>query len=108
MYIRRYYPRGVELTKTFTDDYFNSLVIKYGIEKALLYDNASYEIIFETDEERDEYVTKSYERVYANPRWYIENIENIPTIGSKKVYDKNINCFTMEGTMLQKPKTLEN
>jgi len=108
MYIRRYYPKGNKYNKTLSNDYFNNLVETRGLDFALYQDNANYEIIFESKKERKEYIKSSYERVMANPRWYLDNLEKLPTFSIyNRIFKETDEVFSIEGQkMLSKPKTI--
>jgi len=99
MYIRRFYRKGIELPHTFSDKYFEQMVEDYGLNKALAIDNAQYEIIFESRKERNDYFWQSAQRVIDNPRYYLDNLDNIPEIGNGRVYSEDISCFTHLGML---------
>lgn len=109
MYIRRYYKKGKEIRgKTISDEFFKKLVDSKGIETALFMDNANYDIIFESEEERTQYLNDSYNRVIENIGWYLQNLEEVPTFSASQfIYYENMSCFTPEGGKINsKPKGL--
>ena len=99
MYIRRFYRKGIELPHTFSDLYFEHLVQEKGLDEALWIDNAQYELVFQDRKERNEYFFNSCQRVINNPRYYLDNLDNIPEIGNGRVYSGQISCFTTLGTL---------
>ena len=107
MYIRRYYRRGITKDKSLTEDYFRLLVEQKGLDYALSQDTANLEFIFESKQERDDYVQASYWRVINDPAFYLEHLEEIPTFNkSGKIYDYDIFCYNLEGAFINKPKDL--
>ena len=108
MYIRRYYPKGNTYNKTLSNEYFNQLVEENGLDFALYQDNANYEIIFESKKERKEYIKHSYEKVMANPRWYLDNLDKLPTFSiHNRIYNGKDEVFTIDGQKkVEKTKTI--
>lgn len=84
MRVRRYYKKGVSYPYTVSEEYLVELVELKGEEEAARIDNASYELILDTEEEELSWFYECCARVYANPRWYLDNIEFLPTFRVKK------------------------
>ncbi len=87
MKIRRYYNRGVKYKYTISDEYLEKLKKERGVSQADSLDNASYEILLETKEEEKEWFFDCLNRVYSNPRYYLDRIGKLPTF---KVHIKKI------------------
>lgn len=101
MYIRRYYPQGNKYEKTYTDEYFQEMIVKYGIERAINLDNAEYEFVFESTKERKDFLNSSYDKVIQDTNFYLDNLESIPTFSvHEKILTDNITCFTIDGTKI--------
>lgn len=79
MRIRRYYKRGTSYPYTYSEEYLAKVVEEKGEIEAARLDNASYEIILETIEEEENWFNECLARVYENPRWYLDNIDFLPT-----------------------------
>ena len=90
MRIRRYYRRGSKPKYTISEEYYKILVRKYGVDRASVIDNANYAIILESDEEEKSWYFDCLSRVLSNPRWYLDNIEFLPTfkVNIKKIFPK--------------------
>jgi len=88
MRIRRYYRRGEAYKYTISDVYYDKLIKKYGIDKASMIDNASYDIILDNDEEEKNWFFDCLSRVQSNTRWYLDNLDYLPTfkISIKKIF----------------------
>jgi hypothetical protein len=103
MLIKRYYRKKSKHNRTITDEFFALLIEQKGLPTAIDMDNASYDILFESKEERETYVDNSYKRVLANISYYLDNLEVIPTISNTKVLAGNHqNLFTLDGTLIKK------
>lgn len=87
MFIRRFYRCGFKYNRTYTDEYIKDLIEKLGEEEAMNIDNAEYAIVLENPEEERIWFFESCQRVLDNTRWYLDNLENVPTF---KVNVKNI------------------
>ena len=79
MKIRRYYKKGQKFKYTISDEYYEQLVKERGITEANRIDNASKEIILESIEEEHSWFQDCLHRVYNNPRWYLDNLDYLPT-----------------------------
>ena len=91
MRLRRYYKKGVDYKYTISDAYLDKLTERDGFEKARRLDNASYEIILDTDEEQISWFNDCLKRVMSNPRFYLDNLEFLPEFKvRKKVIYRNI------------------
>ena len=92
MRIRRFYRKGVPYKYTFTDEYYDKLVLEKGLQEADRLDTAEKEIVLESDEEEREWFFDCLNRVIANPRYYLDNYDKIPTfnINIKKIFPKKL------------------
>lgn len=100
MFIRRYYRTNTDYVKTYSDEYFVTLLEKFG-ERAVDFDTADYELVFETEEEKESYVLNSYVRVLNDVGWYLDNLSKVPVFSkSNKVYDGVIKCFDLNGNLI--------
>jgi len=79
MKYRRYYQKGNKYKFVLNDEQFQELVSAVGFEKALEKDNASIELIPETKEEAKQMFNKSCDNVLKNIRFYLDNLDKIPT-----------------------------
>ena len=84
--------KGVEYKYTWSDEYFQRMIREKGEKEALRIDNANYEIILESDEEERSWFFDSCNRVLENTRWYLDNLDRIPTfrVNIKKLFPKII------------------
>ena len=78
MRIRRYYQKGVKYPYTISQEYFERLLEERGEDVACSIDNAHLEIVFDDEEEEREFFFECLRKVYENPRWWLDNLENRP------------------------------
>ena len=83
MNYRRYYPKGSKKFYVLSDEQFNKMVDDLGFEHAIERDNACIELIPETKEEMLNLFFSSCEKVIANTRWYLDNLDKVPTFTIK-------------------------
>jgi hypothetical protein len=83
MMYRRYYPRGSKPKFVLSDEQFEKLVQVFGFESALEKDSASIDLIPETKEEAIQLMNEGCERVLTNTRWYLDNLDKVPTFKLK-------------------------
>jgi uncharacterized protein YdiU (UPF0061 family) len=83
MILRRYYKMGQKYKRTYTDEYVDEMKEKLGDEEASNIDNAEYEIVLESLEEQKSWFFDGCRRVMENPRWYLDNLDKIPTFRVK-------------------------
>ena len=83
MKIRRYYKKGIKYKYTIGDKYLSELIDKYGEEKAARIDNARYEILLESTKEEKSWLDDCCSRILQNTRWYLDNLDKIPTFSVK-------------------------
>jgi len=90
MYLRRYYKKGMKYKYTVTEAYLFELIDTLGESEASKIDNASYEIILESPEEEKAWFFECLERVRRSTRWYLENLDAIPTfkVNMSKIFPK--------------------
>ena len=81
MILRRYYRRGQKYDYTISDEYLEELKnnVDYPEERIMKIDNASYDIVLQTPEEEYEWFMDSCNRVLANTRWYLDNVDKVAT-----------------------------
>lgn len=79
MKLRRYYPRGSKQKYVISDAQFDDVVERCGPKVALERDNASFEIIPDDIDEAYELFNDCCNRVIENPKFYLENLDKIPT-----------------------------
>jgi len=86
----RYYPKGSKHKFVLSEEQFDEMVKTMGLEEAMERDNACIRLIPETDEEALRMFNESCERVIANPRFYLDNLDIIPTFSMRYriLYDK--------------------
>jgi hypothetical protein len=92
MKVRRYYRKGVEYKYTWSDEYFERMLSEKGEKEAFRIDNASYEIILESEEEEREWFFDCLQDVLGNTRWYLDNLDRIPTfkVNIKRIFPEMI------------------
>ena len=68
------------------------MIEEKGEEVAIRMDNASYDIVLESDEEERSWFFDSCNRVLNDTRWYLDNIDKIPTfrINYSKIFPRII------------------
>ena len=79
MRIRRYYKKGVSYNYTISEDFLKKINVELGVGRASKIDNASYELILDSEEEERAWFNDSCNRVIANTRWYLDNLDYLPT-----------------------------
>lgn len=91
MKFRRYYLKGVSYDRVMSEEQFNEIVRNEGIDVAMMQDNAHYDIKFDSDEEMIDYYNDSCLRLINNMRWYLDNLDKVPTfeVEKRKVYKAN-------------------
>ena len=87
MFIRRFYKAGTKYKRTYTNEYIQNLIEQVGEEEALKIDNATYALVLETKEEEKSWFFDCCSRVLRNTRWYLDNLDDIPTF---RVHIKDI------------------
>lgn len=102
VYIRRYYKKDGLYGKTISDEYFASLVLDRGLDYALKRDNAEYEIVFENKGEANYFLNKSLSRIRLNTRYYLDNLDKLPTFSINRIFKGSGTVFTLEGEIIQK------
>lgn len=92
MRIRRYYKKGIPYRYTISDKFLETLKSEYGEMRAAHIDNASYELILESEEEEKQWFNDCCYRVLANVRWYLDNLDKLPTFTVKwrRIFPKKI------------------
>jgi len=100
MMIRRYYRKGVKYNYTICNDYLQKLIGERGQDEASRLDNASYEIILQSKEEQLDWFNDCLRRVIKNPRYYLDNLENIPTfkVRIKEIFPTNHKVYKVGNT----------
>lgn len=91
MKFRRYYLRGVSYDRVMSDKQFEEIKDRDGIDVAMMQDNAHYDIKFDNDNEMIEYFNDSCLRIMNDTRWYLDNLDKVPTfqVEKRKVYKVN-------------------
>jgi len=84
MRLRRYYKKGMKYPYTISEEYLAKLINTKGLEQANKIDNASYELILESDEEQVSWFTDCLIRVIKDPRYYLDNLNNLYEFKVKK------------------------
>lgn len=84
MRIRRFYRRGVNYPYTISDEYLAELIKTKGDLEAAKIDNSNSEIVLESVEEEIAWFNECCNRVYENPRWYLDNLDFLITFRVKK------------------------
>lgn len=79
MNYRRYYPRGSKKAYVLSDEQFDKMVKDLGFEAAVEKDNAQIELVPESVDEALTFFHESCENVIRNTRFYLENLDKIPT-----------------------------
>jgi hypothetical protein len=83
MRIRRYYKKGVNYNYTISEEFLKKMTTDLGKEKTNKLDNASYELILDNEEEERAWFYDCCNRVINNPRWYLDNLDYLPTFRVK-------------------------
>jgi len=98
MMIRRYYKKGVKYPYTICEDYLSTLVTERGSSEANRLDNASYEIVLTSLEEQKDWFFDCLQRVISNPRYYLDNLDKIPTfkVRIKEIFPSNQKVYKVE------------
>lgn len=78
MMLRRYYKKGVKYKYTISDSYLEKLIVDRGIDEATRIDNASYDIILDSGEEKV-WFDDCCNRIMQNPRFYLDNLDKLAT-----------------------------
>lgn len=98
MKFRRYYDPKKEYDRYIFpelnqfDEYLTAMTAKgYSQEDAVNIDNAEYEILLD-EEEQANWFFDSIDRVLQNPRWYLDNLDYIPTfvVDIKKIFPEPV------------------
>lgn len=79
MKIRRYYKKGIKYKYTISDEFYQKLILEKGQEVADKIDNADKEIVLQSPEEEISWFNDCCNRVRARPRWYLDNLDWLPT-----------------------------
>lgn len=92
MFLRRFYKAGTNYKRTYTDKYIAELIEKLGEEEAMRIDNATYALVLESKEEEKSWFFDCCHRIIANPRWYLDHLDNIPVfrVKIKEIFPEKI------------------
>lgn len=92
MHFRRYYPRGTKYKYVLSDQQFEDLVKKNGLDYAMVRDNAYYEIQFDSIEEQKQMLIDCCDDIIQNTRFYLDNLDKIPEfkVNYRQVFPETI------------------
>lgn len=92
MKYKRFYPPKSKNKFVWSDEQFKEMVAIYGMDTAVEMDTAYIQLVPETVEEHKQLFNDSCERVLLNTRFYLDNLDKIPTfnVSITKVFPEMI------------------
>ncbi len=92
MKLIRFYRAGIKYGRTYTTEYINQLRKQVGEKEARQIDNANYALLLDSLEEEKAWFFDCCQRVIANPRWYLDHLDQVTvfSVKIKEIFPKKV------------------